>query len=82
MQHNNMTNKERYHELCQTNNDIPIFMMDWWMEAVCAGKQWDVLLYTQQGTDTIIAAMPYLLRKRARELYHHAPANTDRRHLD
>jgi hypothetical protein len=76
MQHNNMTNKELYHDLCQTNNDIPLFMQDWWMEAVCAGKQWDVLLYTQQGTDTIIAAMPYLLRKRAHASYIIMPQQT------
>ena len=38
-------------------------MTDWWMDAVCAGKQWDVLII-QDEHEEIVAAMPYLLRKR------------------
>ena len=58
-----MTNKELYREFCHRTSDLPIFMQDWWMDAVCAGKQWDVLLsFDKQGE--IQAAMPYLLRKR------------------
>ena len=59
----NMTNKERYREFCKKNSNLPLFLTDWWMDAVCAGKQWDVLLsFTPEGD--IQAAMPYLLRKR------------------
>jgi len=43
---------------------MPIFMMPWWMDAVCAGKEWDVLL-AEDESGNIIGAMPYLLRKRA-----------------
>ena len=58
-----MTNKELYREFCKNNSQLPLFMTDWWMDAVCAGKQWDVLLsFNEQGA--IQAAMPYLLRKR------------------
>ena len=60
----NMTNKELYREFCQTNGDLPLFMTDWWMDAVCAGKQWDVLLSLDEN-GKIRAAMPYLIRKRA-----------------
>lgn len=59
-----MTNKELYRELCISNDSIPLFMKDWWMDAVCAGKQWDVLL-SQDSNGKIQAAMPYLIRKRA-----------------
>jgi hypothetical protein len=38
-------------------------MQDWWMDAVCAGKEWDVLLSHDANGD-IRAAMPYLLCKR------------------
>ena len=38
-------------------------MQPWWMEAVCAGKQWDVLLVENEQGE-ILGAMPYLIRKR------------------
>ena len=72
-----MTNKERYSEWVAAQEYVPIFMQPWWMDAVCAGKEWDVLL-VESPTQTlprregdpderheIIGAMPYLLRKRA-----------------
>lgn len=59
-----MNNKELYREYCKTATDMPIFMSDWWLDAVCAGKEWDVLLRTN-ANGKIEAAMPYLLRKRA-----------------
>lgn len=51
---------------------MPVMMQPWWMEAVCAGKQWDVLLIKrseiskQKPTeeDEVVAAMPYLMSKR------------------
>ncbi len=59
-----MTNKELYHQLCQSESSIPLFMQDWWMDAVCAGKQWDVLL-SYDSAGNVQAALPYLVRKRA-----------------
>lgn len=41
---------------------LPIFLQPWWMDAVCAGKAWDVILVERDGK--ILAAMPYLIRKR------------------
>ncbi len=58
-----MTNKEQYAVLCQQHPDIPLFMQSWWLDGVCAGKQWDVLLVKNEQEE-VIAAMPYLLRKR------------------
>ncbi|MCQ2345830.1 MAG: GNAT family N-acetyltransferase [Paludibacteraceae bacterium] len=57
-----MTNKELYAQLCEQNTDIPIFMQPWWLDAVCAGKEWDVILVTDR--ETVLGAMPYLIRKR------------------
>ena len=53
-----MGNKEVYKSLCQTEGSrIPLFLQHWWMETVCAGKQWDVLFATDaQGA--ITAALP------------------------
>ena len=70
-----MTNKELYRELCLRTSDLPIFMQYWWMDAVCAGKQWDVLLsYDSNGN--IQTAMPYLIRKKAWMKYIVMPQQT------
>lgn len=63
-----MTNKQTYSELCKWNRDIPLFMTDWWMDAVCAGKQWDVLL-SKDGDGNVRAALPYLFRQRYKIRY-------------
>lgn len=52
-----MTNKERYHKLCQIEDSIPVFSMDWWLDAVCGADHWDVYLIGK-GMD-IKAALPY-----------------------
>ena len=58
-----MTNKELYAQLCGREESVNLFMQSWWLSAVCAGKDWDVLLsFDEQGE--IQAAMPYLIRKR------------------
>lgn len=59
-----MTNKERYSEWVAKQEYVPISMMPWWMDAVCAGKVWDVL-FAEDEKKKIVGAMPYLLRKRA-----------------
>ena len=59
-----MTNKERYSAWVEEQEYVPVFMMPWWMDAVCAGKEWDVLL-AEDEKGNILGAMPYLLRKRA-----------------
>lgn len=58
-----MTNKERYSEWVAKQEYIPITMMPWWLDAVCAGKEWDVL-FAEDEKGKIVGAMPYLIRKR------------------
>lgn len=58
----NNTHKEAYREWAKTQPSLPVFMQPWWMDAVCAGKQWDVILIRRN--DTILAALPYLIRHR------------------
>ena len=70
-----MTNKEQYRELCRNTDSLPLFMMDWWMDAVCAGKEWDVLLSCNENGE-IQAALLYLLRKRAWMRYIVMPQQT------
>lgn len=45
--------KEEYRTYCEETEGLPLFMQAWWMDAVCAGKNWDV-----------IAGMPCLVRER------------------
>ena len=59
-----MTNKERYIEWVLKQDFVPLMLQPWWMDAVCAGKEWDVLL-AEDSEGNILGAMPYLLRKRA-----------------
>lgn len=59
-----MTNKERYSEWIEAQDYVPLFLMPWWLDAVCAGKEWDVLL-AEDNEGKIVGALPYLLRKRA-----------------
>jgi hypothetical protein len=70
-----MTNKERYSAWVAEQEYVPIFMMPWWMDAVCAGKEWDVLL-AEDEQGNILGAMPYLLRKRAWYKYIIMPQQT------
>lgn len=56
-----MTNKERYSEWAEATT-LPLTMQPWWMDAVCAGKHWDVLLATNSDGQ-IIGALPYLIQK-------------------
>ena len=51
-----MTNKEKYKNLCLTEESIPIYSRDWWLDTVCGENLWEVLLYENGGV--IEAAMP------------------------
>ena len=58
-----MTPKEKYIALCNSGDYyVPLFLQPWWMDAVCEGKQWDVLL--AEDGDTVVAAMPFLHGKK------------------
>ncbi len=71
-----MTNKELYTQWSDQQTDMPIFMRSWWLDAVCAGKGWDVLLYIHPRTEQILAALPYLTGKRLKMRYILMPQQT------
>lgn len=77
-----MTNKEQYAEWVTTQERLPIFMQPWWLDAVCAGKKWDVLLIrkeevqVEEAETDIVAALPYLLRERTWAKYILMPQQT------
>ena len=53
-----MNNKEKYRDLCRSEADIPIFSQDWWLDAVCAFENWDVVVIEKGAR--IAAALPYM----------------------
>lgn len=57
--------RTEYHAYCQSTPQLPIFMQDWWMDAVCVGKHWEV-----------IAGMPCLVRQRMGMRYIVMPQQT------
>lgn len=66
-----MTNKEKYQALCDVA-DIPLFLQYWWLEGVSAGKNWDVLLLTDEhDPEHIIAALPYEYDNHLRHAFIH-----------
>lgn len=56
-------NKEIYRQLCETEgSNIPLFQQYWWMETVCRGKQWNVLIC--KGHGTVCGVLPFLYGKK------------------
>lgn len=70
-----MTNKDRYAEWAERIGNVPLMMRPWWMDAVCAGKEWDVLLVENEKGE-IQGAMPYLIRKRLGQKFIVMPQQT------
>lgn len=63
-----MSTKEAYLQLCTEQKDIPLFMQPWWLEAVCAGYEWQALMsYDSEGAP--IAACVYMIKKCLRMRY-------------
>ena len=53
--------REPHRKFCRENPSIPLFLNDWWLDAVC-GKDWGAVVYEQD--DEIIATLPYFLTRR------------------
>ncbi|WP_455162384.1 GNAT family N-acetyltransferase [Tannerella forsythia] len=51
-----MSRKETYRTLCRTEESLPVFSRDWWLDAVCGEKRWDVLVIEEKGR--VVATMP------------------------
>jgi hypothetical protein len=51
------SSKEIYRRLCRTEESIPLFSRDWWLDAACGRAHWDVLLVERKNS--IRAALPF-----------------------
>lgn len=54
--------KSAYAQFCAAAPDLPLFMQPEYLDAVCAGGEWDVLLVDKSGQ--IVAAWPIFLKKK------------------
>ena len=54
--------KKKYRELCRQRTDIPLFIQDWWMDAVCDTNDWNVLMHSIG--DRLAGVLVYQLIKR------------------
>jgi hypothetical protein len=57
----NENEKQRYIELCENENSIPIFSQHWWLDAVAGPDNWNVALIEENGE--ILASLPYYVKK-------------------
>ena len=57
-----MTNKQKYRQLCVVDKYIPLFSQAWWLDAVCGNEHWDVLLVEKAGA--IVGSMPFYRKRR------------------
>lgn len=72
-----MTAKEQYAAFCERQADLPLMYQPWWLEAVCSGNKWDVVLIKMSEVrskksdvsdqisedDEVVAVLPYMTRK-------------------
>ncbi len=58
-----MTNKEKYINLCHEEKSIPIFSQYWWLDAVCKGDNWDVIL-VYDAKKNLLASLPYYINNK------------------
>ncbi len=57
-----MNNKKTYQQFCKENLHLPIFAMDWYLDAVCQDGKWEVVLLEENGN--VFAAHPYFIKKK------------------
>ena len=57
-----MSNKNKYHQFCQTETAIPIFSQDWFLDVVCGKESWDVAIFEKGGK--VVGSLPYYKKRK------------------
>ncbi len=57
-----MSKKELYRQFCKQQEDLPLFIQDWYLDAVCQDGEWDVALVEEGGK--IVAALPFFVKRK------------------
>lgn len=53
--------KGSYREFCKSKQNLPVFLYDWWLDAVCGSDSWDIAVV--QPDKEILAFLPYYTKK-------------------
>jgi len=56
------SNKSKYRNLCSNEITIPLFSMDWWLDATVGSENWDVAIVEKDSK--IVASFPYVKQKK------------------
>ena len=51
-----------YRRFCREQPHLPVFVQDWYLDAVCEGGTWNAAVVEENGK--VIAALPYFLKKK------------------
>jgi lipid II:glycine glycyltransferase (peptidoglycan interpeptide bridge formation enzyme) len=58
-----MDNKAAYRHFCTQVPDLPIYVYDWYLDAVCVDCSWDVAI--AKNGDQVVGALPYMIMQKA-----------------
>lgn len=53
--------RKEYREFCSKKQNLPVFLYDWWLDAVCGDDKWDIAIV--KPDNDILAFMPYFIKK-------------------
>ena len=62
-----MSNQETYRQFCPSAPDLPLYMQDWYLDAVCAGGRWDAAI-VRKGQQ-VVGVLPYFLKQKLNWTY-------------
>lgn len=57
-----MSNRDAYRHFCQTAPGLPLFLYDWYLDAVCEGGEWDAAVARKGGE--VVGVLPYFLKQK------------------
>lgn len=67
-----MSEREKYSNVCN-KYDLPVFMQDWWMDAVCGRENWQPVMALDGAEEVEAAMLCYIYRKWGKKVIIPAP---------
>ena len=55
-------NQSAYREFCRDVPDLPVFVQDWYLDAVCKDGTWDAAVVSENGLT--VGVLPYFLKRK------------------
>ncbi|MEL7496255.1 MAG: GNAT family N-acetyltransferase [Planctomycetota bacterium] len=57
-----MSDQQKFIELCEQNDTVPLFSQPWWLDAICGRENWDVVVHEKGGR--VVGAWPFVIRSK------------------